>query len=280
MSTLLRRRFLPLCLLTILAGPLVPLRGEEKLAENLVIVQRGNLPIIISAPHGGSAPIADVPVRKGGPAIAKFVTVRDGNTDQLALKVAAELEKKLGGKVYLVIAQFDRKYLDANRPADGAYESDKAKPSYDAYHKALKTACQEVQKEYGRGLLLDLHGQGAEADTIFRGTQNGKSCSVLTQRFGKAAVVGPKSILGQMEKSGYKIFPANNKDDKEDSRYNGGYMVQTYGSHQGSAIDALQLEMGTGLRKRDRIDKTAADLAAAVEVFAKEYLPAPKKADK
>jgi hypothetical protein len=49
--------------------------------------------------------------------------------------------------------------------------------------------------------------------------------------------------------------------------------VQTYGSHRATRIDAIQLEFGTRLRARDNVDRTAADVAAAIRVFAKEYLP-------
>jgi N-formylglutamate amidohydrolase len=56
-------------------------------------------------------------------------------------------------------------------------------------------------------------------------------------------------------------------------RYSGGHTVQTYGSHRDSGIDAIQLEFGTRLRARDNVDRTAADVAAAIRVFAREYLP-------
>jgi hypothetical protein len=56
--------------------------------------------------------------------------------------------------------------------------------------------------------------------------------------------------------------------------------VQTYGSHQRAGVDAIQLEMGGKLRAKDRVAKTAADIAVAVAVFAKEYLPATKSSGK
>jgi hypothetical protein len=49
--------------------------------------------------------------------------------------------------------------------------------------------------------------------------------------------------------------------------------VQTYGSHRATGIDAIQLEFGNRLRARDNADRTAADVAAAIRVFAREYLP-------
>jgi hypothetical protein len=56
----------------------------------------------------------------------------------------------------------------------------------------------------------------------------------------------------------------------------GGYIVQTYGSHRGRGIDAIQLEIGTKLRARANLERTATDLAEAIAVFAQEYLPLVK----
>jgi hypothetical protein len=58
-----------------------------------------------------------------------------------------------------------------------------------------------------------------------------------------------------------------------ESRYSGGHTAQTYGSYRAAGIDAIQLEFGTRLRARDNVDRTATDVAAAIRVFAKEYLP-------
>jgi len=53
--------------------------------------------------------------------------------------------------------------------------------------------------------------------------------------------------------------------------------VQTYGSHRETGIDAIQLEIGTNLRKLAVLDRTAADLADAIAVFTREYLPLSKQ---
>ena len=106
----------------------------------------------------------------------------------------------------------------------------------------------------------------------------GFSCAtvvLLTQRFGTEAITGPKSILSQMELMGYKVLPSTTEAHKE-QRYVGGYIVQTYGSHRGRGIDAIQLEIGTKLRARANLARTATDLAEAIAVFAQEYLPLVK----
>ena len=243
--------------------------------EDVLTVQQGAIPVIVSVPHGGRTPLVGVPERRGA-GIPMFITIRDENTAELAEKLSAKIENKLGGKPYLVLARFERKYVDVNRPAEGGYESDKAKPFYEAYHKALTTAAANVKNDWGRGLLLDLHGQATDLDAIYRGTIDGKSVTALMDRFGKAALTGEKSVFGQLSKQGIKVIPANDSKDKEDKFFSGGYIIRTYGSHDGNAINALQLELGGRLRIRPKLDDTAEKLAEAIRVFAKEYLPAEK----
>jgi N-formylglutamate amidohydrolase len=267
-----------LLLLTIPVALLSGVRAREDVPAkpaDLVTVQKGTLPIIISAPHGGHKKVPDVPERLGV-GIANFATVLDGHTAELAAKFAAELEKQLRGKPWVVIARFERTYIDANRSPEQGYESEKAKPYYDAYHDPLVAACKAVKAKFGCGLLLDIHGQGVHEDSICRGTQNGKSVTLLKDRYGWAAVTGKKSILGQMERSGYHVLPKCDADEKtkEEPKFNGGYMVNHYGSHTGYAIDAIQLEFGSRLRAtgKEGYAKTAQDLADAVAIFYEEYL--------
>lgn len=127
-----------------------------------------------------------------------------------------------------------------------------------------------VRNRWGRGLLLDLHGQGVEKEIIFRGTANGKSVAELERRFGSEAITGGKSILGQLVLKGYRVMPNFAADTEH--RYTGGYTIRNYGSHRPTGIDAIQLELGATLRERNRLKRTADDLAEAIAVFAKQYL--------
>ena len=239
-------------------------------AERLLMLSTGNLPIVLVAPHGGREAIPGIGIRQGK-GVPQFKTGRDHNTAELAAAIALKLGEISGAKPFLIIARFDRKYIDGNRASAEAYEALEALPYYTAFHRAVDEACKQIRQVWGRGLLLDIHGQAAEANVIFRGTMNGKSVTDLVQRFGRQAMTGRHSILGQLALSGYKILPDPSVNDRE-SRYSGGHMVQTYGSHRATRIDAIQLEFGTRLRARDNVDRTGADVAAAIRVFAKEYL--------
>jgi hypothetical protein len=65
-------------------------------------------------------------------------------------------------------------------------------------------------------------------------------------------------------------MPANDRYEKENDRYHGGYIVKTV--HDKTGINAIQLEIGRHLRAKDRWNKTAADLAEAIGVFTETYL--------
>ena len=260
-----------LSLLT-LAGLLhSPLEAQEtKSTSDWLTVWPGVLPIILSAPHGGREGIPNVALRRGI-GVTQFTTERDSNTAELAELVAGKVADRLAAKPFLVIARFERKYVDANRPEAGAYESAEARPYYDAYHRAIAAASSKIRQSASAGLLLDIHGQRAEADTIFRGTDNGRSVTALVRRSGREALTGTKSILAQMASKGYKIDPRGSPGDRE-HRYTGGYTTRTYGSHRGSGIDAIQLEFGANLRAKNNIERTADDLAQAIVNFTRGYL--------
>jgi len=239
--------------------------------SELIEVEAGELPVIISAPHGGSLNIEGSIERKGIGA-EKFVVVRDTYTDRLARAVADALKEKTGKRPYLVIAHFARRHVDANRPAAGAYENDSAKRIYDAYHAALAKARDRVKRDFGKGIIIDIHGQGAERNTIFRGTQNRSTVKTLLNLHGEPAFSGEKSVLGSLVRKGYNVKPAPSENVPEDPRYNGGHITQIYGSKNGGTIDGIQLEFGAVPRSPDQYKKTASDLADALINYSETYL--------
>jgi N-formylglutamate amidohydrolase len=243
----------------------------EPSTQRLVTVSAGLAPIILAAPHGGREPIPGVMPRRGI-GVPQFSVRRDNNTDELAERIAQNLQQKTGAAPFLVVARFERKYVDANRPREAAYESEEGRTYYDQYHRALTEACQRVRETWGRGHLLDIHGQGSEDQTIFRGTGNGSSTAALLREFGHQALTGEKSIFSCLERKKYTIAPESSGAGIE-QRYIGGYTTQTYGSDRGTGIDAIQLEFGSVFRARANLDRTATDLAEAIVLFADAYLP-------
>ena len=269
-----RRRLAVLLCAAPLAVPAASSADDPKAdPKALVEVQTGTLPVIIVAPHGGSEKVPGVPERMGV-GVKQFATVRDTGTDKLAKAFAADLERQMGKKPWVIVARFDRKYIDANRSADQAYEVKDAKAYYDAYHTPLVAALKAVKEKHGNGILLDVHGQGKYPDALLRGTQNGKTVVLLRQRHGYAAVAGKNSLLGRFERTGNKVLPRSDAGEraKEETGFTGGFTVANYGSHTGYGIDAIQLEVGSNYRMPDNLQKTARDLADATVAFHDAFL--------
>lgn len=234
-------------------------------------MEEGTIPIILSAPHDGTEPIAGAAERVGT-GVDRFVTVRDTNAALVVKHTADKLEKLMGGRPFVVTAAFGRKWCDANRDPKNGYESDAAKAAYDAYHGFLRHACKTVQTKWGRGLLLDIHGQASDREAVFRGTLNGKSVQRLTRQFGRAALTGPKGVPGFLASKGVKLIPACDAADQTETKFTGGFITEDHGSDKGWGIDAIQLETGGSQRTKAGSEKFGALLAEAVAAFAGEYL--------
>jgi N-formylglutamate amidohydrolase len=250
--------------------------------SELVVSQVGDLPVVISAPHGGSLEIPGVPPRKGegleaGP--AGFRVVRDGGTEELALEVARQLAERMTGRPSFVISRVHRRYVDFNRPPEIAVEHAQARIVYDQYHTAVADAVRTIREKHGFGLLIDIHGQGSSAETVYRGTSNGLTVSGLRKQFGEQFHVGENSLLALLKKRNWKVHP-DPFDGKEQYGFTGGHIVRTYGSHRSDGIDAIQLELGGNYRKtavRERIAREMADaIVESIELVRK--VP-EKKAD-
>jgi N-formylglutamate amidohydrolase len=245
----------------------------------LITIQQGNLPLILSAPHGGRLAIPGAAKRTGENFLIKrglknnFTDAFDGNVDLVALTLADEIEKRTGKRPYVVVANFSRTYVDANRTAEEAYESDAAKAVYEEYHGAIRKFRTEIIQKWKRGLLIDIHGHGRDAEAIIRGTADWHSVRHLVEEFGKEAVAGPEGLLGPIAAAGNKFIPPIDKfDEKEYTALNGGFITRNYGSFQGGNFDAIQFELGTNYRKAENIPKFATQLADGIVPFMKKYL--------
>jgi N-formylglutamate amidohydrolase len=242
--------------------------------DELLQIHLGDLPLVISAPHGGTKAIPEVPPRKGeglktGP--SGFFTGRDGGTEELALAVARELDERLPGSPSWVISSVHRKYVDFNRPPEIAVEHPRARVVYDEYHTALREAVRRIREDFPHGLLIDIHGQAASAVTAYRGTSNGLTVRGLKDRGGDEAVFGASSLPGQLKSAGWTVHP-DPFSGREQSGFTGGHIVRSYGSHRPDGIDAVQLELGAKYRAAADRERVSKELASAIIAFGEQYL--------
>jgi N-formylglutamate amidohydrolase len=242
--------------------------GSLARAGDLLTTQRGSIPIILTAPHGGAIRVPGSADRTTG------ITVRDTHTAEIALLVAQRLTERLGQRPYVVIAQFSRKDADANRAPGEAYENDAAKAQYDAFHAAVRDAVDECRRLHGRAILLDIHGQARVPGAIVRGTRNGRSVAALRARHGDGAIEGPESLFGLLRAAGYATLPEPGTPEEglgRETFFDGGFIVEHYGSHQPAGIDAIQVEIGSQFRSPSPWT-FARDLADAAARFYETFM--------
>jgi len=114
----------------------------------------GSLPLVLSAPHGGTLAPAELPDRTSGE------TVRDENTLELARTIADTVRQRTGKRPHLVLSRISRTKLDPNRELGEAAEGNAlAGIAWREWHGFLEAAREAVERA-GGGLYIDLHGHG------------------------------------------------------------------------------------------------------------------------
>ncbi len=239
--------------------------------ERLIIVERGELPVLITAPHGGTTLIPGVPVRESRDG-DRVNLRRDELTNELAIATADEVEKLVGKRPTLIVAEFSRQSLDANRPETLAYQHEAAAKYYRDYHAAVATAVQDIRNRWQQGLLLDMHAQWLRPQAIMRGTRDGQTVQGLDKRRGWEGLLGAESLLGSLEQAGVTLFPPPGESEGEWT-HAGSYTVTTYGK---DGIDGVQLEIGSDLcdTKQD-VERLAGLIAKGIRLHlaAEQQLP-------
>ena len=242
----------------------LPVDPPEPQSSPLVSVTAGELPVVITASHGGQSAVPGVPERTGtdprtGRKAQQFETVLDSQTAELSEAISDAFHARTGKRPYVVIARFARRFIDANRPLEDALEHASAEPFYKAFHLAVRRSVDHARAKFGGGRLYDIHGQGSNREVVYRGTRSRLTLKTLLEMHGEAALTGPQGWQTQLESKGWTFIPAA-ADMSRETKFNGGYIVQTYGSHQPGGIDAIQLEFGMNYRRATDRKKTAAAL--------------------
>ena len=143
--------------------------APQRSAESLFVdSQLGELPLLLTCPHDGRGAPPGVEERSEtdrSPAVDGSVTDADLFTRQITLGLSAALED-LTARPFSVIARFRRRFIDANREAKCAFDSQAAKPFYDEYHRRIRLGIAAIKRTFpNRGLLVDIHGAADQAES-------------------------------------------------------------------------------------------------------------------
>jgi hypothetical protein len=245
----------------------------------------GDLPLIISAPHGGTLRPAEIPDRKGG----EFTS--DANTEELARTVQKAFYTSFGHRPHIIICRLDRRKVDCNREiAEGAGANAGARQAWTDYQQFIETAQTNVIARYGKGFYIDLHGQShaikrielgyclsekqlVDADELLNQTILGDRSPIrsLVRRTGvpfSELLRGTNSLGALLAAKGYPAVPSPNMPTPKSGEpyFGGGYNVRRHGSMAGGPVDGVQMEVNyAGLR--DSSINRARFAAALAQVF-------------
>jgi hypothetical protein len=137
--------------------------GENRYIEYIA----GDLPIILSASHGGDLEPAGIPNRTADRCGGTATTVTDWNTRELTLAMRAALVGRFGGHPHVVINHLRRTKLDANRAlGEAACGNLAAGRAWSEYHAFLEHARAAVVADHGRGWYMDIHGHGHDKQRL------------------------------------------------------------------------------------------------------------------
>lgn len=120
-------------------------------------VQYGNMPLIISVPHGGT----DNPTNIADRACPNITTVTDTKTIELANAIDSVCKADYGFQPYLVINYLRRTKLDQNREiVEATCTNPTAETFWKNYHTSIDTCIAKITNKYSQAIFIDLHGHG------------------------------------------------------------------------------------------------------------------------
>ncbi|WP_419163369.1 hypothetical protein [Candidatus Palauibacter sp.] len=244
----------------------------------------GELPVILSAPHGGRLIPAEIRERRSG------THVTDTNSMELTRALRGALLDLTGRAPHVILSHLQRPRMDPNREIVEAAEGNPfAEQAWREFQGWIETARTTVAADFGAGLYLDVHGHGHDIDRLELGylltaDELNQSDAVLDgaevvartsiRALGRTSSLpfsrllrGPASFGGLLEAEGVASVPSPGDPSPGDAPYfRGGYNTRRHGSlAEDEVISGIQLEHHfAGLRDNDANRRAYAEAAARV----------------
>lgn len=259
--------------------------------DRFVEYRPGELPIVLTSPHGGSLTPNSIPDRKGG------VTTKDMFTQELTLAISDALHAATGRRPHVIMSHLHRRKLDPNREIkEAAAGQPSAERAWREFHDFIRAANAAAVAQHDFGFLVDIHGhahpiprlelgyalnnvQLNQSDRAFDASDLA-SLSTLrdlhARRGGSGAdlIRGPRSLGTLFADRGIRAVPSRQEPQPGNSPYfSGGYIVQAHARDPATAkVDGVQFEhQREGLRDTPaNRARYAAIVAEVLQVFLRE----------
>lgn len=241
-------------------------------STGFVEYRAGNLPIILSAPHGGSLQPDSIPDRD----CTGCSYLQDAYTKPITEGLYDEIFAQTGCYPHVVINLLHRVKFDANRDiGDAADGNPLVEQAWRGYHAFIDSAKGQIEMDYTRGVFLDIHGHGHSIQRIELGyllsaaelrlpdaTLNTNTfieeSSLKTlvsdniQLIQHAELIrGADSFGTLMHERGFPAVPSalDSFPIIGEPYFSGGYNTVRHGSRDnGGQIDAIQIELNQDIR--------------------------------
>lgn len=233
----------------------------------------GNLPIIISVPHGGTLEPSSIPDLSCNGTPSGFI---DSYTKEIAEGLYATFFQETGCYPHIIFNLLHKKKFQANGNLhDAACGNPTVEEAWYNYHDFIDAAKTQVIQDYNRGLFLDIHGHAHTIERIELGYLLSKSelqlsDSILNtntyveessirklvsdnvQNYTHSELLrGQYSFGTLMDLKGFPSVPSFSDPFPQGSEpyFTGGYNTQRHGSRDNNGeIDAIQIEFNQDIR--------------------------------
>lgn len=224
--------------------------------EPLIIREIGNIPVLLSAPHGGKVKPLNTVERVG----LDYKTSSDANTIEILLEVSKELQN-IWGIPYHVYTNIHRSRLDVNREIEEALgQNGCLVNNYLDYHSFIKFTSAAIGEKL---FVIDIHGHTHEEEMVEIGYGYNPSFIRSEQMWGTKSFGGIINNIYNREIA----YPPAKKKPKE--YFIGGYITQKnyFKEHH------IQVEVPKSIRfNREKRKKFSKALANTIKIYYKKYL--------
>jgi hypothetical protein len=260
--------------------------GRNRYIEYLA----GDLPVILSAPHGGRERPDELPDREDG------TFAFDTNTQELARAIASELHARTGHWPHVIICRLNRRKVDCNREiVEAAAGNPLAEQAWREFQGFIDAAQATVVQQHGRGFYIDLHGHGHPQQRLELGylhtaeqlavsdaelsaapypsESSLRSIAALGRLPYAELVRGPQSFGALMEKYGFPCSPSPSNPHPQPPFFRGGYNTARHG-RDAAPLAGMQIETySRGVRDTaESRAKFARALANTLETYLAAHL--------
>jgi N-formylglutamate amidohydrolase len=207
-----------------------------------LVVEKGDLPLLIVAGHGGHFPLEGAEQRlKEKVDDPHFVLFGDTHTNDLASDLAGAVGQEVGGghRPSLILNEIHRRFCDVNRSPRLSSQDPVGVAHHTAFHQAIDDELARLVALHGWALLLDIHGQAHYDTTLLLGTAENSAIGPWSRQ----ALWGHGGLVESLKSAGFTVAPES-PDGQQ--RYGGGYTVRHHGADP--RVEAWQMEHSRALR--------------------------------